>query len=181
MSRIEFPLPYEWTKFPRFISQHGKFGAVRTHDIHTGVDLYTWEGAPVLAMQDGEVVVVEPFTGPPESPWWLPTQVIMVESEAGVFAYGEVAPKVQVGDRVTVGQIIAEVTPVLKPGDERTDIPGHSRFMLHLELYRPGTRSTTWWKRGESQPESLLDPMPFLVRAWNERSIYRNEHEKSSH
>jgi murein DD-endopeptidase MepM/ murein hydrolase activator NlpD len=173
MSAICFPLPYSWTNFPYFISKEGKFGAVRKHDVHTGIDLYTRENAPVLAMQDGVVVAVEQFTGPPESPWWLPTKAILVEGESGVLVYGEVTPKVSVGDRVTCSQEIANVSPVLKPGEERKDIIGHSRFMLHLELYVPGTRKTVWWKLNEPQPEGLQDPMPLLVRAWNERSLRR--------
>ncbi len=171
MTEICFPLPYEWTEFPRLLSKEGKFGAVRKHDVHTGVDIYTRENAPVLAMETGRVVCIEQFTGPPESPWWLPTDVILVEGPSGVIAYGEVTPKVSAGDLVCVGQEIANVVPVLKPGQERSDIPGHSRFMLHLELYIPGTRSTVWWKKGNPQPEELLDPTPILVRAWNERSL----------
>lgn len=171
MGQILFPLPYSWTNFPYFISSEGKFGAIRKHDIHTGVDLYTRENAPVNAMESGEVVAIEDFTGPPESPWWLPTQAILVEGESGVLVYGEVAPKVAVGDRVEVGQEIANVIPVLKPDAERPKILGHSRFMLHMELHVPGTRATSWWKRNEPQPESLRDPMPLLVRAWNERSV----------
>lgn len=168
---LEFPLPREWTTFPRFLSKEGKFGAVRTHDVHTGVDIYTREGAPVLAIEAGTVVAIEQFTGAPESPWWLRTLAILVEGDSGVFVYGEVTPAVTVGDSVEPGQQIAVVAPVLHPGDERTDIPGHSRFMLHLELHKLGTRTTCWWKLDAPQPESLLDPMPILVRAWNERSI----------
>jgi hypothetical protein len=43
----------------------GAFAARRRHDVHTGVDLYCSEGEPVLAVEDGDVVNVEPFTGSP--------------------------------------------------------------------------------------------------------------------
>jgi hypothetical protein len=129
-------------------------------------------------MEDGEVVYVQPFTGgEAESPWWLSTMAILVEGPSGVLVYGEVSPDINLKDTVKCGQKIGTVAPVLKPEDARPDIPGHSRFMLHMELYTPGTRSTTWWKLGEEKPNHLLDPMPLLVRAWNERSI-RRAHEQ---
>ena len=166
-----FPLRREDVKFPKMISKEGTFGAVRKHDIHTGVDLYTVENATVYAMEDGVVATVEQFTGPPESPWWLVTYVVMVEGPSGVIAYGEVSPQVQEGDRVVEGQEIARVIPVLPEGKERYDIPGHSRYMLHLELYVPDTRRPVWWLKGAEQPCELLDPMPLLSKAWNERAV----------
>lgn len=47
----------------------GGFGYVRTHDIHTGVDLYCKEGTSVHSMHDGKIVYVDSFTGFQESPW----------------------------------------------------------------------------------------------------------------
>jgi hypothetical protein len=35
--------------------------------------------------------------------------------------------------------------------------------MLHLELHKLGTRQTVVWKLGESQPESLINPLMKLV------------------
>lgn len=172
MSAICFPLPYSCTKFPTFLSKEGSFGAVRQHDVHTGVDLYTIENAPVIAIQSGLVASIEAFTGPEaDSSWWLPTGVVLVEGEAGVIAYGEVSPKVEVGETVLAGQILANVIPVLPFEKERRDIRGHSRFMLHVEVYEPGTRTTVWWKKDQPQPSGLKDPTPLLTRAFNERSI----------
>ena len=41
----------------------GRFGTVRKHEVHTGVDLYTYPGMPVLAVEAGVVVAIEKFTG----------------------------------------------------------------------------------------------------------------------
>lgn len=164
-----FPLPRAATQFPRFMSKQGSFGALRKHDVHTGVDLYTVEGASVLAMEEGEVVAVVDFTGPPESPWWLFTKAVMVEGASGVLCYGEVETRLQTGDRVLRAEPIANVLPVLK--EVRIDIPGHSRFMLHLELYDRGVREPVTWRLGEPCPKGLRDPLPLLSRAWNERAV----------
>lgn len=170
--RLSFPLSENESNFPRFLSSHGKFGAVRTHDVHTGIDLYTKEGAYVRAIEAGLVVAIEDFTGlSAGSPWWLDTQAVLVESPAGVWVYGEVKPEVAVGQVIASGDHLGHVLPVLRPEEVRADIPGHSRFMLHLELHKAGTRETSWWRKGDPQPPSLLDPTPLLFRAWNELAI----------
>jgi len=151
------------------MSKQGAFGAVRKYDVHTGIDLYTIEGAPVLAMEDGVVVSVTDFTGPPESPWWLPTKAVLIEGASGVLCYGEVVSYLVAGEKVQSGEPIANVVPVLR--EARKDIPGHSRFMLHLELYEHGTKAPKEWKLGEPCPQGLLDPTPLLYRAWNKRAV----------
>jgi hypothetical protein len=76
----------------------GRFGAVRKHDVHTGVDLYCAVSTKVVAVEAGEVVVIEPFTGPDAaSPWWLSTEAVLVEGASGVVVYGEVHPEVRQG------------------------------------------------------------------------------------
>lgn len=143
----------------------GKFGTVRSTDVHTGVDLYCERGTIVQAVEDGVVVAIEPFTGewcpePDTSPWWNNTAVIMVEDSTGVWAYGEVAPdsiRVKVGDRVLVGEELARIdVPVLKT------FKGRPMVMLHFERYNnappTGASRTVWWKLGEPKPERLLDP-----------------------
>ena len=93
----------------------GSFGAVRKHDVHTGVDLYCDPGTEVYAVEDGVVVEIEDFTGPKaESPWWHETQAILVEGESGVVLYGEVEALVEVGDKITTGQVVGKVKTVLK-------------------------------------------------------------------
>ncbi len=83
----------------------GAFGAVRRHDVHTGVDLHCGAGQSVLAVERGVVVAVEEFTGPAAgSPWWLPTRAVLVEGASGVVLYGEVVPE---GAMVT-GALVAQ-------------------------------------------------------------------------
>jgi murein DD-endopeptidase MepM/ murein hydrolase activator NlpD len=151
------------------VNRHpGAFGCVRKRDIHTGVDLYCPENEPVFAVEEGVVVAIEVFTGPrADSPWWNETQALLVEGASGVVCYGEVHINegLDVGVRVEAGQEIGHVVPVLKPMQARSDIPGHSRFMLHLELYKHGTRAAVWWRPGEPRPAELLDPTPYLLAA----------------
>lgn len=141
----------------------GRFGAERTYDIHTGIDLYCEPGTLVVAIEDGTVVAVEPFTGAwvlsDPSPWWNDTAVILVQGKTGVFAYGEVTPGsilVQAGDSVKAAQVLARVeVPVLR------QFKGRPTVMLHLELYTglplQGS-ATVWWRRGAPCPPRLRDP-----------------------
>lgn len=138
----------------------GRFGAVRKHDVHTGVDLYTDVGDRVYAIESGMVVAVVPFTGiPAGSPWWLDTDALMIEGVSGVILYGEIVTEFKVGDFVFAGDRLGEVKRVLKKDK------GKPVSMLHLECYTPGTKEPVWWNLGEPQPECLLDPT-FLVEKY---------------
>lgn len=141
----------------------GSFGSVRRHDIHTGVDLYCEVGTEVQAVEDGVVLSIEPFTGPgADSPWWNDTHAILIRGPSGVVTYGEVAPRVQVGDRLRAGDTVAVVeTPVLKR------FKGKPMVMLHIELMTTDAEGTVWWKLDEPRPVTLMDPTILLVDAAN--------------
>lgn len=138
----------------------GFFGAVRKHDIHTGIDLYTEDGAEVRAIQDGVVINIEDFTGPAAgSPWWEDTKSIIIESREGVIVYGELEPDedLRVSDRVAVGDVIGRVKRVL-----RVDKGVTPTSMLHLEYYDRGALNSVWWKLGEPMPDTLRNPIVLL-------------------
>lgn len=131
---------------------HGRFGAIRKHDCHTGVDLYCPVGTEIEALEDGVVVAVENFTGPNVgSPWWHDTQAVMVEGNCGVILYGEIDSAVVVGQKIKAGQIVGKVLQVLK------EDKGKPLAMLHLEWYTPGITASVWWKLNEPQPRNLLN------------------------
>lgn len=157
----EFPLD-ECSGIP--VGNHpGAFGTQRKHERHTGVDLYTYDGARVTAVEDGVVVGIEHFTGEwDNSPWWNNTDCILIEGASGVVCYGEVTASkyLQVGERVVAGNCIGYVTRVLKDGKERPDIPGHSTSMLHMELYPHGTRKAS--AKFEDSEDILRDPTQYL-------------------
>lgn len=165
-NREELP-PLVWPLFdqpPLFPDAPGKFAAIREHNVHTGVDLYANPNQAVVAMEDGVVVAVEPFTGahvPGDdcSPWWKDTWAIFVEGASGVIVYGEVRPLVDVGKRVRTNEHIGFVLPVLRT------FKGRPMVMLHLELLRRETRSTSWWLPCTPQPETVLDPAALLRAA----------------
>lgn len=148
---------------PLMPGKRGSFGAVRTYDVHTGIDLYCELGTEVFAVEDGEVISIENFTGPnadDPSPWWNDTKAILVRGASGVVLYGEVEPWVKVGDQVKQGQLIASVEKsVIKK------FKGRPMVMLHFELMKPEATISQWWKLGEPQPEVLLDPTNQLFRA----------------
>lgn len=155
-----WPLPFHYPTVP--VPPHpGAFGAVRKHDIHTGVDLYAPEKAPVRAVEDGIVVAVLPFTGPEaESPWWLPTLAVLVSGRSGMVLYGEVRPIVRPGERIERGEQLGTVTRVLAT-KARPELPGHLPSMLHLELYEK-VMDPVWWRLGQPRPKGLQDPTSFL-------------------
>jgi hypothetical protein len=146
------------------INQHpGAFGVQRKHERHTGVDLYCKNRDEVFALEDGIVVGIEKFTGEHDnSPWWNNTECILIAGGTGVICYGEITPyyRLEIGSKVFSSKIIGNVFQVLKDGKERSDIPGHSLSMLHIELYPHGT---TVASNGFS--EILRDPTPYLIHS----------------
>jgi murein DD-endopeptidase MepM/ murein hydrolase activator NlpD len=142
----------------------GAFGTTRKFDMHTGVDMYCKEGDEVVAMEDGEVIAIEWFTGEPvDMPWWNDTKAIAIKGKSGTINYGEVLPHedLKVGDKVTEGQLLGWVTPVLKK--DKGKVPSTS--MLHLELYTEYNGDWVLWEVGAPQPSNLLDPTEMLQKA----------------
>ncbi len=148
---------------PLFPDAPGWFGTIRKHDVHTGIDLYCDIGSKVVAVEEGEVIRIEAFTGPnaeDPSPWWNDTQAVLVKGASGVVVYGEVKALVNVGDRVKQGQIIAEVeTSVLRR------FKGRPMVMLHFELLTEDATGTVWWRADEPRPEVLQNPARKLLDA----------------
>jgi phosphopantothenoylcysteine decarboxylase len=166
----------------------GAFGFHRRHSHHTGVDLYVKcfpnyniaSGVyTVFAVEGGTVVGYEKFTGPQDnSPWWNNTDAVLVEGKSGVVCYGEIGSHVSVGQKVKRGDVVGYIVPVLPEGKERPDIPGHSRAMLHFELYKQGVREASKsWKHDQPMHDYMTDPTPFLmdaIGAPTERLIWEN-------
>lgn len=139
-------------------SHPGAFGTRRAHHTHEGVDIYLPEGAPVLAVEEGVVVKVVPFTGPLAGlPWWRDTTAVFVEGASGVVVYGEIQAKVREGDQVKPGALLGWVERVLVKDK------GRPMSMLHLELHAAGSRVAPEWLVHDARPEVLRDPTPFLM------------------
>lgn len=160
-------MPADATGLP-LLPHPGAWGFVRRNHTHEGVDLYVPDGTPVSAVEAGRVVAVLPFTGPhadPPSPWWRDTWAVMVEGDSGVVLYGEIVPDpgVAPGAMVSRGQRIGRVATVLAKDK------GRPMSMLHLELYRRGTRACVEWGPGAPAPDGLLDPTPLLLAAAADR------------
>lgn len=167
--RWQFPIDFHWTRGVPTGHHPGAFGFQRKHDIHDGVDIYVPEfldrgdaQVTVKAVEPGTVIAIAPFTGPKVGmPWWEDTDVVLVHGKSGVVGYGEIRPRVEVGQKLRRGDEIGWVTEVLKHGKRREDIPGHSRAMLHLALYEPGHRDWNPWHPGQDVDDHI-DPTPLL-------------------
>lgn len=137
----------------------GLFGTVRKHDIHTGLDFYCQVGAEVSCIQSGVVVDVFQFTGAKVgSPWWNTTYAVVVECGHLTFVYGELVPSVYLGQRLSVGDHIGNVSRVLKADKGVTPTS-----MLHLEVWLTDhyQKNHTWQLETE-KPEGLLNPMEYV-------------------
>ena len=153
--KLRFPLDltYDLEKIPAA----NRWGAVRKFDNHTGVDLFCDPGTPVYAIEDGEVVKVDWFTGAViDMPWWEETQAVAVEGKSGVWNYAEITPNepyIKVGKKIRQGDIIGYVKTVLKKDK------GLPMTMLHLELYEHGYRGDwSMWNLNSLPYPGLINP-----------------------
>lgn len=146
----------------------GAFGTCRRWHRHEGVDLYAHEGDPVYAMESGLVVYRGPFTGPAVgSPWWLPTECVLLQGASGALNYGEIeaVAALHVGKRIRAGEVLGTVKTVL------TRDKGRPMAMLHLERYRDGTQAPVQeWARAAPRPATLCDPTDLLLQAYHDFS-----------
>lgn len=151
-----WPVPSVKKSLP-LSNEPGSFGFVRKFDIHTGIDIYCKLDSQVVAVEDGVVMNIEIFTGPnADSPWWNETKAVWVKGTSGIVVYGEIESNLSIGQKLSKGDIIGIVKPVLKKDK------GLPMNMLHIELYSPEMNETVWWKLGKDRPANLLDPTSFL-------------------
>lgn len=159
------------------IGHPGSFAYPRKHHIHEGVDLYVPSGTRVYAVEAGEIVDIQPFTGVHAgSPWWENTWAIAVHGKSGIIVYGEIRvspyfndlvfpwqPNIGIKRRfytVRCGQCLGNVVSVLHHNK------GRPQSMLHLELYHHDAPNImVEWKHGQDKPVGLLDPTQYLLEA----------------
>jgi len=138
----------------------GSFGYVRKNHIHEGIDLYAEEGDAVLAIEDGQIIAIVPFTGEiANTPWWNNTYSILVKHNDCVINYGELTPlqDLKVGDCIKTGEVIGHIKTVLLKNK------GRPMAMLHLEMYTKETQMPiTEWALGQEKPFNLIDPTDFI-------------------
>jgi hypothetical protein len=112
------------------IPYHGRFGAIRKHDIHTGLDLYCEDDEPFHCVEDGIIINIFGFTGESVgSHWWNNTKAILVRCGKYHLLYGEVDTNLKIGDEVKEGDELGIVKRVLK------EDKGLPMIMLHIEAY----------------------------------------------
>ncbi len=171
----KFPINQDKLRGLPINAHPGSFGHTRKYNFHEGIDLYGEPGDTVYAIRNGVVISNCTFTGPAEGhPWWLDTDAVLVKDEHGYYVYGELRSNLKPGDLVSAGDIIGKLTPVLTDDKFRSDIPGHSTTMLHLERwnssYDPNSGWMAWNTRLE-RPKYLEDPTPELINILNQQHI----------
>lgn len=160
-----FPLKDFKYKIPKG-EDFGAFAVKRKYDIHTGIDLYCEEDSEVFAIEDGEIVKIDWFTGEKiDMPWWNNTMAIAISGHLGVIVYGELLPinTLKVGDKVNKGDLLGFIKPVLKTNKGK--VPSTS--MLHLELFSEFNGEWIEWNLDKTKPENLLDPTEILESLLN--------------
>jgi hypothetical protein len=167
-----FGLSRQLDMFPQ-----SRFGSVRKHDIHTGVDIYCAEETIVIASEPGEVISVEQFTGRDVgSPWWNDTWAVVIKTETHYALYGEILPYIFLDKTIRAGQPIGAVIPVLKK-----DKGINPLTMLHFEMYTE-TPVALEWKLGEPKPTNLIDPTEYLLKLFcNKRNSYGKDTSRRVH
>mgnify|MGYP000638560962 CR=1 FL=1 len=144
------------------------FGAVRKHDIHTGIDLFCPENEIVHAISDCIVSKIGYFTGTksiPETPWWNDTEYVICktiwENKTLYFLYGELLSSVSVGDILMAGSPLGSIKRVIK------NDKGLPTTMLHFEIYKSLPENPVFWYHNEEQPDILINPETIINKALN--------------
>ncbi len=147
-----------------------RFGAVRKHDIHAGVDIYCPEETIVFASEPGEVISVEQFTGRDVgSPWWNDTWAVVIKTETHYALYGEILPYVLLSPTIKAGQPIGAVIPVLKKDKGMNPLS-----MLHFEMYSELPAAIVW-NHNEQKPHNLINPTEYLLKLFSKGYPWQNQ------
>lgn len=134
--------------------EHGRFGARRKYDIHTGLDLYFDDGEKIFSLEKGIVINIFNFTGQAAGlPWWEDTKGVLIRHDEYCLLYGEVdSIDLSIGDIVNEGTYIGKVKRVLK------EDKGLPMSMLHIEMYELGYEGEgEIWELNKNCPKQLLN------------------------
>jgi hypothetical protein len=152
----------------------GAFGDARDRHFHEGIDLYAPADTPVLAVEDGTVIGVTPFSGSStRKDYWRDMEAVLVQGASGLIAYCEFSPLASLRPAMTVkagdpvGKIYAAGYTFRKAADKHEDHAHHA--FLHLELHAAHVRGPTKWDADKPKPATLFDPTPLLLFKTNQR------------
>lgn len=161
-----WPVPQSYSKKT---PKNGENGAFKINNYykklkvwHAGIDIGASTGSKVIATENGEVIDMSVFTGPPNLPQYRRTWSVTVRtSNSRIIIYGEIRkPGLKKGSRVKAGQFIGRLAAVEWAKNEPDR---NARSTLHFELYRKGTKKfVEWWHKGQKKPKDLLDPTKYL-------------------
>lgn len=140
-----------------------KFGARRSDGKrkHAGCDIYTYDGEPVYAINDGVV-----FENTPK--FYYNVGTISIRHNTCIIRYGEVEPlaELKVGTKVIAGQLIGHAKQIYTSPSVKMNVP----IMVHLEMYSEETNtkpltdmSEAGYKRGYARRADVCDPTSLLT------------------
>ncbi len=179
-----WPVPDSYQKSVPASGQPGSFWENRGDRHHAGVDIYAPAGSPVLALEDGVVQAIRPFTSTASQSYWHNTLEILIRTDAGVYhRYAELEQALTYqGEKVKAGTQIGLVGCVLNPQGVTGSTPGYVRYliqtqklsMLHFEMYTDIQSMDQSYSGGnyylDSIPVGLFDPSQILESIYHEDS-----------
>lgn len=171
-----WPVPDSFSHRPPSPGEHGCFWEDRGDRFHAGVDIYASLGSRVVAVEDGQVIIVQQFTSPDLLDYWNITYSILVKTSSGLIArYAELSDIViHTGDQIVAGQVLGRIGLVLNASQIDASAPEYIRLlqvdgiqsMLHFELHSKFPINESHYLGGNYftrvKPDSLLDPAIYL-------------------
>ena len=172
-----WPVPNSYSRHVPRLGEPGGFWEDRNDRFHCGVDIYAPVGSDVLAIEDGQVVAIEPFTSPELVDYWNTTYYVFIKDSSGFTTryaeFGGVRVKEQ--DEILAGQIIGTVGQVLNFDRIEYDAPDYiqqlklsnNSSMLHLEMYSIYPAIILKYLGGNTfqdcKPSFLINPRDYLL------------------
>jgi murein DD-endopeptidase MepM/ murein hydrolase activator NlpD len=171
-----WPVPESYHKSVPVSGQPGSFWENRGDRRHAGVDIYAPAGSPILAIDDGHVQSIRPFTSPNSQPYWHSTLEMLIYTVDGVYQrYAELDKVfVEQGEVVRAGIKIGQVGSVLNPHGVSESSPKYiqelartKKFsMLHFEMFTDILLMDHCYSGGnfflDDIPKGLVDPSHLL-------------------
>jgi murein DD-endopeptidase MepM/ murein hydrolase activator NlpD len=183
-----WPVPNSYSKNIPAAGSPGSFWEDRGDRRHCGIDIYAPEGSDVIAVENGKVIDIGPFTSSLWIPYWNTTYYILIKNTTGyICKYAELQDvNVHVDEQVNSGQLIGHVGQVLNSQSITQESPAYIKklqrkkklSMLHVELLKaPPIDSKeylggNWY--GSKKPRHLVNPMSYLL------SIIRSSSQQSN-
>lgn len=133
------------------------FGAIRSDGdrYHVGIDLYSNDGDPCVACEDGIVLGTQGFLNI--------TKALLFQTSNGiVLLYGEIRNNSWEEFGIKKGSFVKKGYPLCRVGYNEA-----GTAMLHFETYVKGTDKNIKWSVGQQPSPQILNPTKYLIKCLN--------------